>query len=204
MKVSVVFQEVPTTRAAFKRNVLQESEDMDFAHLEYASDSALEERTISLVPESQYSTIGGADVNQATPISATLGGDTNVEGVKLHRSLPSEGECTATSIISKDDPPSNDVPTSAALDQTSVTEGEKSVSISFERLTMPVCKPVLTKGCRNKGGEKDVDTEVDNSRTSALSITLEADAVEESTSSIRCDVENDHGDNGQPRGAYRL
>ncbi|XP_075723401.1 uncharacterized protein LOC119166975 isoform X2 [Rhipicephalus microplus] len=201
---SIVFQEVPTTRAALKRNVLQESEDMDFAHLEYASDSAPEERTISLVPESQYSTIGGTDVNQTTPISATLGGDTNVEGVKLHRSLPSEGECTATSFISKDDPPSNDVPTSAALDQTSVTEGEKSVSISFERLTMPVCKPVLTKGCRNKGGEKDVDTEVDNSRTSALSITLEADAVEESTSSIRCDVENDHGDNGQPGGAYRL
>lgn len=198
---SLVFQDVPTTRAALKSNVLQESEDMDFAHLEYPSESAPEERTISLVPESQYSIIGGAEINHVPPISAILGGDANVEGVKLCLSLPSEGECTAASTISKDDLLPNDITASAvAPDETSIMEGDKSASISFEHSTMPSCKPVLAKGCRNKGGEKDVD----NSGTSSTCITSDVDAVEESTSSIHCDVEDDLADNYQPGSAYGL
>ncbi|KAH7972867.1 hypothetical protein HPB52_018166 [Rhipicephalus sanguineus] len=201
---SLAFQDVPTTQAALKSNVLQESEDMDFAHVEYQSDSAPEERTISLVPESQYSTIG-AEINHVPPISAILGGDANMEGVKLCLSLPSEGECTAASTISKDDQLPNDMTASAmAPDETSIMEGDKSASISFEHSTMPSCKPVLAKGCRNKGGEKDVDAEVDNSETSSTCVTLDADAVEESTSSIHCNVEDDLADNYQPGSAYEL
>ncbi|KAL1444514.1 hypothetical protein MTO96_029822 [Rhipicephalus appendiculatus] len=200
----IAFQDVPTTRVALKSNVFQESEDMDFAHLEYASESAPEERTISLVPESQYSNTGGAEINHVTPISATLGGDANVEGVKLCRSLLSEGECTAASTISKDDPLPNDMPAFVAPDETSVMEGDKSASISFEHSTMPICKPVLAKGCRNKGGEKDVGTEVDNSGTSVTSVASDVDAVEESTSSIHRHLEDDLADNDQPGGAYGL
>lgn len=201
---SLAFQDVPTTQAAFKSNVLQESEDMDFAHVEYSSDSAPEERTISLVPESQYSTIG-AEINHVPPISVILGGDANMEGVKLCLSLPSEGECTAASTISKDDQLPNEMTASAmAPDETSIMEGDKSASISFEHSTMPSCKPVLAKGCRNKGGEKDVNAEVDNSETSSTCVTLDADAVEESTSSIHCDVEDDLADNYQPGSAYEL
>ncbi|KAH7973057.1 hypothetical protein HPB52_020890 [Rhipicephalus sanguineus] len=116
-----------------------------------------------------------------------------------------ESECTAASTISKDDQLPNDMTASAmAPDETSIMEGDKSASISFEHSTMPSCKPVLAKGCRNKGGEKDVDTEVDNSETSSTCVTLDADAVEESTSSIHCDMEDDLADNYQPGSAYEL
>lgn len=102
-------QDTPPARATMKPDAFHESEDMDFGNLEYPSESAPEERTISLIAESQYSAIYGAEISHVPQISAILGGDANVESVKLCQSLPSTCE-------SKDDPLQNEnmtVPTAA-------------------------------------------------------------------------------------------
>lgn len=172
--------------------MLQERED--FVHLEYACESASEGRTISQFAKSQYSTMGGPEINHVTLISAILGGDANVEGVKLCQSLPSVGERATASTILRDDPLQNITASAVVPDERSIMEGDKSTSINIEHLTMPSCKPALARGCRNKGGERDVDAEVDNSGTSSTSVASDNDTVNESTSSTHCDVHDDCSD----------
>lgn len=181
-------QEAPATWAATKPDALQGSEDVDSANPECPSQAAPEDRTISLIAESQYSASGGAEINNPTPITAILGGDTNVESVKLCQSLPSTYDCTAASTNSKDNLPPNDDTTVSATDpddNASIIEGDKrSASVNFEHSTMPTCEP-MSKCHQKKGGERDVDAEVNNSMTSSTSTASNTDAIEKDVLSVQ-------------------
>ncbi|XP_075555719.1 uncharacterized protein LOC142588123 [Dermacentor variabilis] len=189
-------QDTPKARATTKPGAVHESEDIDIGNLECLSENALEDGTISLVADSQYSTIYGAEINPVPLISAILGGDVNVESVKLCQSVASNCDCIIAPTISKDNPPLNKnmtVSTTAPEETVSVMQGHSPAATSKRRW--------------KKGGERDA-AEVNSSETSSTSVQAEVDTVEENTPSIRshCDLNmNDgHADNCQSGGSYGL
>ncbi|XP_065309108.2 platelet binding protein GspB-like [Dermacentor albipictus] len=199
-------QDMPKAQATTKPGAVHESEDTDIGNLECLSENALEDRTISLVADSRYSTIYGAEINPVPLISAILGGDVNVESVKLCQSVASTCDCITAPTISKDNPPLNKnmtVSTTTPGETVSTTASEETVSVIQGH------SPAATSKHRwKKGGERDVAAEVNSSGTSSTSVRAEVDTVEENTPSIRshCDLNmNDgHADSCQSGGSYGL
>ncbi|KAK8785080.1 hypothetical protein V5799_008554 [Amblyomma americanum] len=155
------------------------NKDTAFPSEEYQIQGTQVDRTLSLIADSQYSTVGAAEISHASPISTILGGDMNAEPAKLCASLPSACDC-AISTASKDDTPLNESLTASTIPPEeavlAVNDGT-SANINAECLTIPAGKPTPLQRQR-RGGEKDVDTEDDCSWTD-LSVVSEAGATNE-------------------------